>query len=222
MKKILAFVMAVATISASSVASVNAVRYNKPKFENEFKSYIEEIAGSSAYCGDYNEKYYHYDENGNIDWCLISASLSTDPGICHGIFDDIIISNAGSTNPFSFGLAVYDVTNNEYYDICYAWDMDFADLHNSFYNVMLDENSSYSYGNVVVLGDVDGNGKLDINDTTLIQKTIADNNTVIFSLDFEHSELKYGKPIKNLCDYNKDGVCSVSDVTSLQLKLAKG
>ena len=98
MKKILAFVMAVATISASSVASVNAVSYNKPKFENEFKSYIEEIAGSSAYCGDYNEKYYHYDENGNIDWCLISASLSTDPGICHGIFDDIIISNAGSTN----------------------------------------------------------------------------------------------------------------------------
>lgn len=201
MKKFISLALALATVPAFCMGSVSALNNSKPKFENEFKSYIEETAGSAASCSNYTEKYYHYDKNGNIDWCLISASIGNDPGICHAVFDDVILYGSGSVTPFNFGLGVYDVANDEFYDICNAWDMDFA--------------------NVAILGDVDKNGKLDINDVTTIQNTLANDKAEDYALDFEHSALQYGEKVNNLCDYNKDGVCSVSDATSLQIKLAE-
>lgn len=221
MKKFISLALALATVPAFCMGSVSALNNSKPKFENEFKSYIEETAGSVASCSNYTEKYYHYDKNGNIDWCLISASIENAPGICHAVFDDVILYGSGSVTPFNFGLAVYDVANDEFYDICNAWDMDFAQLHESFYNVMTDANISCDFANVAILGDVDKNGKLDINDVTTIQNTLADDKAEDYALDFEHSALQYGENVNNLCDYNKDGVCSVSDATSLQIKLAE-
>lgn len=54
-----------------------------------------------------------------------------------------------------------------------------------------------------ILGDADGNGTLDINDATLIQKHLASLETV--------SEDKL-----DLCDTDKDGYVSIKDVTLIQ------
>ena len=61
---------------------------------------------------------------------------------------------------------------------------------------------------VVVLGDVDGNGKLTVNDATYIQKYLAE------FPEYSSISLKVG-------DVNGDGKISVKDATAIQLMLTK-
>lgn len=66
MKKFISLALALATVPAFCMGSVSALNNSKPKFENEFKSYIEETAGSAASCSNYTEKYYHYDKTATL------------------------------------------------------------------------------------------------------------------------------------------------------------
>lgn len=218
MKKVFSFLMALSLLLCCAGA-VQAASYKKCLFETKFTDYYAEMGGDiTSY--NYDELFYHFDDNGEIDWCLISASGDTEPGICHGVFDDIIITGAGSVYPFAFGLAVYDVAADEFYDICTAWDMDFAQLSEAFYNTMTDENVSYGYGNVQILGDVDKNGVLNIADATKIQKYSNELIPRDDMLNVEFSTLKYGFSLTCLSDYNKDGYCNIADATSIQKKIA--
>ena len=61
---------------------------------------------------------------------------------------------------------------------------------------------------VVVLGDVDGDGKLTVNDATYIQKYLAE------FPEYSSISLKVG-------DVNGDGKISVKDATAIQLMLTK-
>lgn len=60
-----------------------------------------------------------------------------------------------------------------------------------------------------ITGDVDLNGKVDINDATLIQKYI--NNSVINLIDHQLTN----------ADFNKDGEININDVTAIQKHLIK-
>lgn len=219
MKKVFSFLMALIVLTSYCVASVQAADYSaKNHFEMKFVDYFTE-KGCDMTSYNYSELFYHYNDSEKIDWCLISADCSVEPGMCHAVFDDIIITNAGSVYPFQFGLAVYDVVNNEFYDICEAWDMDFEQLHEMFYNTMTDKNVSYDYGTIQILGDVDRNGVLSIVDATLIQKYLAEILPRDDMLDIDFSLLQYGFNLTCLSDYNKDGYCTIEDVTSIQKRL---
>ncbi|MGN0450268.1 MAG: dockerin type I repeat-containing protein [Ruminococcus sp.] len=219
MKKIFSFLM-VFIVLLCSFGSVQAMDYNaKNYFEVKFVEFCTD-KGCDMTAYNYDELFYHYDDNEETDWCLISADCSVEPGTCHAVFDDIIITNAGSLYPFQFGLAVYDVANNEFYDICQAWDMDFTQLHEAFFNVMTDKNISYAYGNIQILGDVDKNGVLNIADATLIQKYLAELVPRNDMLDIDFSSIKYGFNLTCLSDYNKDGFCTVEDATYIQKRLS--
>lgn len=217
MKKILSCLM-VLVMLFSCTCVVYAAGYKKLLFEKNFIEYYTEM-GYEFTEYDYDELYYHLDDNEETDWCLIRASFDVEPGICHGVFDDIIITGAASLYPLNFALGVYDAVADEFYDICTAWNMDFPQLKEVFYNTMTDKNVSYNYGEVHILGDVDKNGDLDVMDATKILKYITQLIPRDDMLGVENSLLEYGPNVTFLSDFNKNGYCDVDDATGIQKKI---
>lgn len=80
----------------------------------------------------YSVVYDHYGQDGTTDWALVSASVETEPGICHAVFGNIVLLNAPTCYPYHFSLAVYDVKEEQFFDIAEAWDMGFDDLRQAF------------------------------------------------------------------------------------------
>ncbi len=163
---------------------------------------------------EYDELYYHYDENGEIDWALIyECSYNAPPWEYHRIFKDRVFMY-GDHYPFSFGYGLYDVKEDKFYDIIsdgfdYSKYEDLEEVFESF-------NLGY------LIGDADRDGRLTILDATLIQRLVAGltdfDDEIIDYYDDTLSEAGFPKFIS---DFDCDGERTVLDATAIQLKLAK-
>ena len=171
---------------------------------------------------DYEEMYYHYDENGNMDWVLLYANVhNTDPWIYNIIFRDRILM-CGTNRPFSFGYGIYDVKEDEFHDIITD------EIQNYFFDLSAYDGLEEVFDSLKLgypIGDANHDHELSIMDATQIQLVLAKLATFDYEdrVDYYHgykdwSELGYPKYIS---DINCDGERNILDATAIQMKLAK-
>lgn len=171
-------------------------------YEARFIEIYEGIIFSESH--KYDELYYHYDENGDIDWALIyECSYNAPPWEYHMVFKDRIFMY-GDNAPFSFGYGLYDVKEDKFYDIIsnkfdYSKYQDLEEVFNSL-------NLGYP------VGDANHDGVLSILDATYIQRYIAG---LTYLADDQYGEKNY------ISDFDGDGERTIFDATAIQMKLAR-
>lgn len=210
MKKLVSIVL-VAMLFMSSIISVGAYDPYPPKlFEDKFVE--QHMTNYDGVVEDYyyDELYCHYDENGQVDWALVSAysMMGMPMPINKVICDRVLMSNSRSV-PFSFGYAVYDVKNDCFVEI--SEDM------LRYYDGLTDYWMSKKVGKLI--GDTDSDGELTILDATYIQRALA------MLCDFAESDLVTGhclsEKIRNISDFDRDGDRTILDATAIQMRLAR-
>lgn len=184
-------------------------------FEAEFIEKYSEIIFSESH--EYDELYYHYDKNGDMDWALVyECSYNSSPWNYHIMYKDRILMYGGYF-PFSFAYGVYDAKAGEFYDILndkFNFD-DYKDLEVIFDSFM----PGYP------IGDADLDKDLTIMDATYIQRVLAgltyfDERDTIESYFGYVSWNELGYP-RYISDMDRDGKRTVLDATAVQRKLAK-
>ncbi len=155
----------------------------------------------------YNEEYEYFSENASTpDYVLIKADLHTGLGVdTPSLFeygDYVLFANCSA--PFVSGYGVYIPEKNQLMPLEEAYEQKTQGIENVF--------SDYGVG--MLMGDTNGDGKLNIKDATLIQKHIAKSNNIknyILSPEYQ----------KHIPDFNKDGALNIRDATAIQKRLAK-
>lgn len=158
----------------------------------------------------YKEVYYHYDINGEMDWCLVNGKCggNWDARYCFLKFDDFVLVSTNPFRPFWMGYGVYDVKEDRFLDLVDNYDE--LSNYEGLYDVLKALDRSR------LIGDGDKDGVISVIDANVIQSVIA--GKMHFSPD--HYTDKRG--IKGeFLDYDQDGVVSVIDATAIQMKLAK-
>ena len=109
----------------------------------------------------YAELYYHQDSSGETDWALINANCGVPDW--HEAF--AVIGNRafrmGTLEVFRFGMAVYDVKEDTFYDLYTLRDSD-------RYNGLMRAVNSCGAGKLI--GDMDKDDELTVIDATLMQR----------------------------------------------------
>ena len=149
----------------------------------------------------YDERFYHTDVDGNIDWALLYAYTgpSADCGARLKIGERIIQVN-DLCSPFTYKYGIYDVKEDKFVAID-----EYIDY--SKYDGL----KEYVYTNVgVLIGDADKDDELTVLDATMIQRCVAKTCTY---------KEKYW--IDDHCDMDEDYRITVIDATVVQTKIAK-
>ncbi len=240
MKKLLTILFSILLISqsyfiTSAESEANNVEFMyKDKFDSVYKP------DSNGGLIDYDEIYFHKDKNNDTDWVMIHADgIHDEGGFQFGIFGDIFFNIAmGYSYPFEFNIGIYDVAEDKFYDLIDAWNMDYDNLHEIFYETAtssyMKSKRNFCYD---IIGDVDKDGALTIKDATEIQKHLTGMISYNFIDEFNVSDIllfsdrplyekydeKYGININVIwiSDYNSDGKLNIKDATAIQKKLAK-
>ena len=206
MKKIVSVLLVAVLLVCICVISVGAgtveseYLYKNKFIEYEIQSLIELV--------QYDEKYYHLNKDGDIDWALIYAytNLCADtPGWM--LIDDRIILTNSLYYPFVYCYGVYDAEVDDF--IAISENMDLSKYEG------LEDILSSTVG--IPIGDADLDYNLTIMDATYIQRVMA--GLCEFSsrdcIDY------YGSPLKYISDLDRDGERTIFDATAIQMKLAK-
>ncbi len=165
--------------------------------------------GSSHY---YEELYYHYDSNNEIDWALIEqCSYNSPPWNYHTIYKDRILMY-GDYHPFKFRYGVYDVKKDMFVDI-FGSDFDFSE-----YEGLEKVFDSLEVG--FPIGDADHDTELTVFDATLIQRALAGLCDFHAEDEINASAWLVGS-LDYMSDFNRDGERSILDATAIQMKLAR-
>ena len=207
MKKIVSIVLSfvlvlsVAVMPAFADTSENAYLY-KDKF---IEYYVE---GKDIYNPKYEEIYYHYSENKEIDWCLVygvATNISQD-SYQYLKFSDFVLTAPHFRGPFDLQYAVYDVKKEVFVDLVDGYDELWQ--YEGLMDVLRELDRS------VLLGDSDEDGELSVLDATGIQMDLAGLEKLWDSyLDCRGVSGRFA-------DFDNDGELSVLDATGIQLKLA--
>lgn len=159
---------------------------------------------------DYDEIYYHYDENDDIDWCLVKADgqgLDTDD-IIYLKFNDFVLNCSACVSPFSMKYGIYDAQKDEFIDLeeCYTE----LEQYDGVLDVLRQVRESR------LIGDYDCDGAITVLDATGIQRVIA-------KLSYRNDDYYYDKfgNQGSINDYDMDGDVTIIDATAIQRKLAK-
>ncbi len=184
-------------------------------FEVRFIEQYEDVIFSESH--EYDELYYHYDENGEIDWALIYAcSYNSPPWNYHGIYKDRILMY-GDQSPFCFRYGIYDVKNDKFLDIFYTPFI--FDEYEGLEETIDAQKLGYP------IGDADLDRELTILDATFIQRTLAGlcsfsyYDEVLWYYGYKSwDELGYPKYIS---DFDRDGEHTVMDATAIQNALVR-
>ena len=160
---------------------------------------------------EYEEIYYNYDENNELDWVLLYGYVyGPNPRNCYAVIDERVVLQ-GECSPFAVKYAIYDVEAQEFIDIC-----DISDF--SEYIGLEDKINELLLG--VPLGDCDLDGELTILDATYIQMFLAGLRE--FSYDDELSDrYAVNTELNYISDIDRDGSRTILDATAIQMKLAK-
>ncbi len=176
------------------------------KFVEQYCATYDQIMG----CYDYDEIYYHYDENGQIDWCLISAEVVTDfesGDIKYLKFNDFVLYSS-SGHFFEMKYGIYDVAADKFIDIvdCYAQ----LDKYEGVVDVLREVPQSRP------IGDYDDDHRLSILDATGIQRMLAKLESFKYDAYYD----RFGN-MGDFADIDGDGEVSILDATAIQRKLAQ-
>lgn len=145
----------------------------------------------------YNEIYYNKDNNGETNWVLVDARyLLEEPDVeVYFSIGDRTIMSGSLCAPFKCRYGIYDVNENNFYDL-----YDIADNSKKFEG-LTEVINSLKIGNLT--GDTNLDEKINIADVTYIQKSIANITDIT-------------KSQEKIADIDKDGKLTISDVTLIQ------
>ena len=214
MKKLLSMVMTAVLLASAVAFSAHAEEADtnylfKDRYDKAYGDYLEWT--DAEYCM-YREVYYHYTDDGSIDWALINAFTNmVQPMECYGVFGNRVIYQYNMNVPFTFNYAVYDVAEDQFMELQSAW-------KNEKYEGLYEALDSLNIGKL--LGDVNNDNVLNITDATIIQKCLA--GLQDFPIDDEVSKLAHHltDELSYLSDVNHDGQRTIADATALQYILA--
>lgn len=188
-------------------------------FLNEFKKqYINKNSMIDSF--EYDEKFYHYNDDMEVDWALVYAKTNcVEPLIVYAEFGNRVFAQYNADVPFTFGYGVYDVSENKFYDLCYVW------KSSKYYNLQ-EEFLNLKEGKLI--GDMNNDNELTIVDATLQQKCLAgidsfsENDEIRnrYSGAIAYNVMARDK-IKYLSDYNRDDMRTVDDSTAIQRDIAE-
>ncbi len=198
MKKIITY-LTIGTILLSLVVMPVYAQTNDIEFLYKDK-FIEYELGDYYDLHFYDERYYHEDAEGNIDWAFLYAYTSPFAEV-RGKFrfgGRVIVTNE-LCYPFSYKYGLYDVKEDKF--VCFDKNIDYTKYEG------LEEyvNSNLGY----LVGDADLDYEISILDATLIQRRVAQ---LVSISDIRVSET---------ADVDDDGDITVLDATTIQMKLAK-
>lgn len=174
---------------------------------NLFEDKVKELY---PFLYNYSELYYHSDNNGDVDWVLITGEeAAVFPEPLYQVIGNRVIIEEQQTAPFGFGMAVYNVAQNTVSPIYDGMLSQYDGLEEAF----------NEYGCGKLIGDVDGDGSISILDATVIQRCLASlrdypASDVIQPFGDVEGALKY------YSDYNRNGERDIIDATCIQRRLA--
>ena len=168
--------------------------------------YEDKVKEIYPFLYEYSELYYHSDNNGDVDWVLITGEEgAVFPEPLYQVIGNRVIIEEEPTAPFAFGMAVYDVAQDKVSPI---------------YDGMLDqyeglEEAFNKYGCGKLIGDIDGDNIITVLDATEIQRCSVGNrdypdNDLVQPYEEVDGALKY------YSDFNRDGERDILDATSIQ------
>lgn len=164
----------------------------------------------------YEEVYYHYNTDGEIEWVLIRGYTRFNPPWVlypYGVFGDRVLRMTEVPNHFCLDYCIYSVIEDDFYDISEKRNADKFPLNTVFNELNIGE----------LIGDMDKDNKLTVKDATYIQKCLAE------IIDFPENDQvdgvheKVNKSFEYLAyisDFNRDGVRNVRDATAIQKHIA--
>lgn len=184
MKKILSFIIALSLIVPAALFSVGAQREDD----------------------EMHVGYHSFGESNGYDICIIDANMHLTT--CSEVIGDYLFFSPNMPgNLFHEQLAIYAVKDGEKIYIKDAYEQGLINIDEVARMV-----SGYNHMDTIIyavapLGDVDGNGKLEMADVIEIQKVVA--------------KVKRPSNAFELYDKNKDGIISVADSLAVQKQIAK-
>ena len=210
MKKIICIILVVVFVLSISVTPSFATTLSKTGkiYIDKFMEYeVIPTVGTGGMAGlaYYNEFYYHYDADGNVDWAMISACVNpVEDSFRSGVICGKCIESSCSYPVFSVGYGIYDVKADEFHSILGVKPSNYEGFE------------EYVWENIgVPVGDADGDGELSVLDATFIQQALAQLHK------FSSGDSVYGGSLAYLSDYDRDGERTVMDATAIQMKLAQ-
>lgn len=180
---------------------------------------VADYADTTAY--NVKELFYHYSSE-EIDWILVKLddALVDYPLCSQVLFGDRIISNGYEGHSFTYGYAIFDMSERKLYSIEKVYGQEkYSDI-----DIALDKSKVG-----IQLGDLNGDGNLNIIDATVMQKYLTGEITKFRGIDgyilptdfFVFDYMSYKNINLDSADMNRDGKCDVNDVTAMQKNIAK-
>lgn len=171
-------------------------------------SYLIE-RGYGEYITDLECLYAHDAPNGETDWALMHVYVGAPyPWYGMGIIGNRVIVS-GTYPVFTFGMALYDVKEDAFYDLYTMTDYD-------RYEGLAEALDRYGKGKL--LGDIDGDDEISIIDVTILQRCEAKIREYPESDWIVESDVVNDvfKPIHYYSDFNRDGERNILDATYVQ------
>lgn len=164
---------------------------------------------------EYDEIYEHIDGNGEVDWAIVKAATEkqtssryTSPRYYE--FGNRVMNIEDSYQPFAFGIGVYSVKDDCFYDISSHALYELSELERVWTDIGVGR----------LIGDMDDDNTLSITDATLIQRCQAG----MIYYPTEDQNTHYGEmsenAIKYFSDFDQDGERNITDATAIQRFLA--
>ena len=214
MKKILSMVMAVVMLTGTFVVSAYAEETDqqylfRDKFVEKYGDW-DELSDSPIV---YDEVYYHYSDNHQIDWVLVHEYIHNEPMTVYGVFGNRVIFDESFNYPFYIGYAVYDVESSEFIDFVKAW-------NSEKYDGLQEALNTCNIGKLI--GDMNNDNEITVADATMIQKCVAG----IEQYSYKDEIVNYysytaTEKLRYISDFNRDGVRNIDDATAIQKYLAE-
>lgn len=216
MKKLLSVMFALIMVLSVTTVPAFANEVQEPVENTEYlylEEFIEQYKNTNGFYEDgyrenYEEVYYHYAENNDLNWVLARCAYVTSAGMNYAVYGDMV-SLVGYGIPLKNNYAVYDVAQQKFIDIC---DLDDLSEYDGLKDILCSVKLLYP------IGDADMDGILTILDATQIQRHLA--SLIQLDDDLEHYSSIKGE-LRYLTDMDRDGDRTIMDATAIQRKLAK-
>ena len=221
MKRILALFLVVFVLMGISMLTANAYESSNISDVGEPEGiYYKKFCDVYGYeyptsLAEYEEIYFNYDKEGDVEWVLIYAiDLLTPPWNVHpyAVLGDRILRCNDTHTPFVVGYGIYDATEDEFKCITSVWE---SDLYEGLQSVL------FELGVGEVIGDIYKDGKITIKDATFMQKCLAEIESYPSDDMVDGYNTSYYGKIAYMSDFNRDCNRNIEDATAIQKHLAK-
>ena len=168
----------------------------------------------------YTELYYHFRDDGTLDWVLTHTTDSNpQPWECYIVLGSRVLHRQSGDLPFAFGYSVYDAVTGRFTSLIGAYET----YERGGYPGLEEAMDACHVGDR--RGDLDGDGRLTIKDATQLQRCLAEleafpSRDRIDGFDYL-TDYTGNRPLY-LSDVNRNGVRDIGDVTAIQRTLAEG